>query len=125
MLVKPARRAPLSLSRHAALGGRVARLAVTWPGLAALLSALAVWFGAPPSAPHTPHQVTAGNWTPPLPELRPAPQPAPGVPLPAAPPPNVVPLWMACALGGALHLAWTSPASPPDLATLGRWQLDG
>ena len=140
MLVKPPRRSPRpSASRWPGLGlewgGRFLQSGVpmpgftlpglTLPGLAALLSALAVWLGAPAPAPEVPPRLTAGNPAPALPELRPAPQSAPGVPLPAAPPPEVP--WLRRDGQDTLRpeSGWTAPTFAPDLATLGRWQLEG
>ncbi|MDO4246001.1 MAG: hypothetical protein Q4C89_08265 [Deinococcus sp.] len=120
--MKPPRRAPLLPAFRWPAAGR---LALAWPGLAALLSFLAVWLGAPTPAPEVPPRLTAGSLTPPLPELRPAPQPAPSVPLPAAPPPE--PLWLARARPLTLWQAaqWQAPCWRPLLAMLGRWQLEG
>ena len=125
--MKPPRRVPLPTAFRWPAAGRVALVwpGLAWPGLAALLSALAVWLGAPAPAPEVPPRLTAGPLTPPLPELRPAPQPAPGVPLLAAPPPEVP--WLRLSLQAAPppHSGWTAPTFAPDLATLGRWQLEG
>lgn len=126
MLVKPPRRAPRPAPlRWPGPLGRFWRLGVTLPGLAALLSALAVWLGAPAPAHEVPPRLTASNLTPPLPELRPAPQPAPGVPLPAAPPPEVPWLRLSVPDVPKPESGWTAPIFAPDLATLGRWQLEG
>lgn len=95
------------------------------PGVLTLLSVLAVILGSPPQAHQTQPRMTAGSVAPSLPELRPAPQPAPVVPLPAAPPPEPYQL-PAVALGTSAPIwHWTAPRWAPDLAWLGRLQTDG
>lgn len=96
-----------------------------WSGFAALISALAVWFGAPAPVQDAPPRLTAGTWTPPLPELRPAPTPTPAPPLSPAPPPEVVRLPRAVPALPIRERAWAAPRWALSLALLGRWQLEG
>lgn len=95
------------------------------PGLAALLSLLAVWLGAPTPAPEQTPRLSASPLTPSHPELRPAPAPAPSVPVLAAPPPAVLRLWLERS-EGVWSLVWAeAPRRKPRLAMLSRWQLEG
>ncbi|SEJ04879.1 hypothetical protein SAMN04488058_103195 [Deinococcus reticulitermitis] len=96
-----------------------------WSGLAALISALAVWVGAPAPVQESAPRLTAGAWTPPLPELRPAPLPTPAPALGSAPPPEVLRLPRAAPARPVCEWEWSVPRRAPDLAVLGRWQLEG
>ena len=95
--------------------------------MAALISALALWFGAPAPAQEAPPRLSAGNWTPPLPEWRPAtPQPSP-VPLGATPVPPPAAWEPALRRRPALVPVALAPAGRqgPELAELGKWQVEG
>ena len=96
-----------------------------WPGLLTLLSVMAVVLGTPARVPEQTPRLSAGNVTPLLPELRPAPQPSPGVPLLA--PPAPVPQWAQRPVLLAERTAWTwdVPVRRPELTALGRRQTDG
>ncbi|MPY65532.1 hypothetical protein F8S09_02335 [Deinococcus sp. SDU3-2] len=94
-----------------------------------LLSVLAVLLGQQAPAPAegtSGPRVAAAPVAPALPELRPAPAPAPASPgLLAGTPP--APLWtppQARRRSGPVAV-WTAPAQPPSLALLGRRQTDG
>lgn len=97
-----------------------------WPGVLTLLSVLAVVLGHPThTADGSGPRLTASNVTPTLPELRPAPQPAPGPGLLAAIPPEPP---RPPGIRGPVPLpvpAWVSPTPPRSLALLGRRQTDG
>lgn len=84
-----------------------------------------MWFGAPAPVQESAPRLTAGAWTPPLPELRPAPAPTPAPPLSPAPPPEVLRLPRAVPEMTGRERAWAAPRRAPDLAVLGRWQLEG
>ncbi|MFD2610696.1 hypothetical protein ACFSR9_14835 [Deinococcus taklimakanensis] len=95
------------------------------PGVLTFLSVLAVLLGTQPPAHDTQPRFTAGSVTPALPELRAAPQPAPVVPLLAAPPPEV--FRTLPRLSGVQRKLprWDAPPWTPDLHALGRQQTDG
>ncbi len=96
-----------------------------WPGLLTLLSVLAVMMGTPARVPEQAPRLIAGTVTPLTPELRAAPQPAPGVPLLAPPPP--VPEWARRPplLAQRVFWTWSPHLRPLDLTALGRQQTDG
>ncbi|MFC4639339.1 hypothetical protein [Deinococcus hohokamensis] len=98
---------------------------IALPGVLTLLSVLAVILGAPaPSVDATP-RITSGSVTPGLPELRPAPQPAPLTPLPAPPAPEPWRLNRSPELTRRT-LTRAEPWRPrPDLIVWGRQQTDG
>lgn len=107
-------------------GPRVWRSVVLgWPGLLTVLSLLAVLLGHQPHPTEPGKRLTAGNVTPALPEIRPAPQPLPGPALPAGPPPEPWPTLGQSKLSDPTERRWTAPTLPRTLALLGRRQTDG
>ena len=95
------------------------------PGVLTLLSLLAVVLGSHAPAPDPQPRMTAGTVSPTLPELRPAPTPAPGVPLLPAPPPQPYRLTATSAPAAAPLASRSAPRRQPDLNWWGRSQTDG
>lgn len=95
------------------------------PGVLTFLSVLAVLLGTQPPAHDTQPRFTAGSVAPALPELRAAPQPAPVVPLLAAPPPEAFRPPPRHTAAQRKLPRWDAPSWTPDLYTLGRQQTDG
>ncbi|WP_229779246.1 hypothetical protein [Deinococcus knuensis] len=96
-----------------------------WPGVLTLMSVLAVLLGAPVPAPDLGARVSAGRFTPALPEARPAPSPVTPVPFPPAPAPEPYRLPVSRLLALARPWVWPAPLAGPDLSVLGRRQSDG
>lgn len=95
------------------------------PGALTLLTVLAVLLGTPAPAVNATPRMTSSNVAPGLPELRPAPQPAPQTPLPAPPAPEPWRLSRVYEPGGTPR-ASAQPWGPrPDLIMWGRLQTDG
>ncbi len=94
------------------------------PGVLTLLSLLAVVLGNQPAVPDPQPRVTAGTMSPALPELRPVPQPTPGVPLLPAPPPELL-RFARPELNADAPRSYAPPQRQPDLSWWGRHQTDG
>ncbi|MFC4425374.1 hypothetical protein [Deinococcus navajonensis] len=98
---------------------------IALPGVLTLLSVLAVILGTPAPAVDATPRMTSSSVAPGLPELRPAPQPAPQTPLPAPPVPEPWRLVRGHERSGPVQGRAEAWQPRPDPIVWGRLQTDG